>query len=36
MRALLLVCLLSGVAHAQDEFEIQVYDTYTAHEGVVG
>lgn len=36
MRSLLLVCLLASVAHAQDAFEIQVYDIDTAQEGEVG
>lgn len=36
MRALLLLCLFCSVARAQDEFEIQVYDATTAHEGEVG
>lgn len=38
MRALVLVCLLaaSRVAHAQDEFEIQVYDVETAPEAEAG
>lgn len=36
MRCLLVVMLLARVAQAQDEFEIQVYDATTAHEGEVG
>ena len=36
MRALLILCLLASVAHAQDEFEIQVYDVETAHQGEPG
>ena len=36
MRVALLLCLLAGVAHAQDEFEIQVYDVETAHQGEPG
>jgi hypothetical protein len=39
MRALVVAYLLArfaGVAHAQDEFEIQVYDVETAHEGEAG
>jgi len=36
MRAILLLCLLASVAHAQDEFEIQVYDVGTAPAGDAG
>ncbi len=38
MRALVIpvLCLLAGVAHAQDEFEIQVYDVETARQGDPG
>jgi hypothetical protein len=36
MRAVLIVCLLASVAHAQDEFEIQVYDAETAPKGDPG
>ncbi|MBV8755702.1 MAG: hypothetical protein JO257_00415, partial [Deltaproteobacteria bacterium] len=36
MRALLLLCLLASTAHAQDEFEIQVYFAETAHQGEPG
>ena len=36
MRTVVFLCLLAGVAHAQDEFEIQVYDSNTAQQGEVG
>lgn len=36
MRAVLILCLLAGVTHAQDEFEIQVYDVATAPAGDPG
>ncbi len=36
MRAIVILCLLAGVAHAQDEFEIQVYDVETAREAEPG
>lgn len=36
MRSLLVVMLVARVAHAQDEFEIQVYDVETAPEGQPG
>jgi hypothetical protein len=36
MRVALLLVVLCAVAHAQDPFEIQVYDTDTAHRGEAG
>lgn len=36
MRALLLLCALAGIAHAQDPYEIQVYDSEVAARGEAG
>jgi len=36
MRVLVILMLLTSVARAQDEFEIQVYDVETAHQGESG
>ncbi len=36
VRAVLVLAVLTATAHAQDEFEIQVYDVETAHQGEPG
>jgi hypothetical protein len=36
MRAFVILCALAGVAHAQDPFEIQVYDSEVAGRGEAG